>query len=58
MQQSGNLDELRYWLVQQWIKMPLENKQGEKFGYDNMNYVIASVIVERIEGKSWEEIIV
>ncbi|MFO7568985.1 MAG: serine hydrolase domain-containing protein [Smithellaceae bacterium] len=56
--ETGNLDYLRYWLVQQWAKLPLENKPGEKFTYANMNYVVAGAIVERLKDRTWEEIIV
>lgn len=58
MSETGNLDELRYWLVQEWSKIPLENKPGEKFEYANMNYVVAGAIIERLEDKTWEEVIV
>ncbi len=30
MSQEGNLDEMRYWLVQQWSKRPLEFPSGNK----------------------------
>jgi CubicO group peptidase (beta-lactamase class C family) len=58
LSETGNLNELRYWLVQQWSRIPLENKPGEKFVYANMNYVVAGAIVERLEDKTWEEVIV
>jgi CubicO group peptidase (beta-lactamase class C family) len=55
--QDGNLDELRYWLVQQWSVQPLESQPGTKFAYANMNYVIAGAIIERVAGKTWDELI-
>lgn len=58
LSQEGNLDELRYWLVQQWSKLPLECQPGTKFMYSNMNYTIAGAIIERLKGKTWEELIV
>ena len=57
MLQDGNLDELRYWLVQQWIVQPLESEPGTKFAYANMNYVIVGAIIERVAGKTWDELI-
>lgn len=36
--QEGNLDDLRYWLVQQWAKLPLESRPGTNFVYSNMGY--------------------
>jgi len=55
--QDGNLDEMRYWLVQQWSLLPLESSPGTKFAYANMNYVIAGAMIERTAGKTWEELI-
>jgi len=40
MSQDGNLDDLRYWLVQQWSKRPLEFDPGTTFAYANMGYTI------------------
>jgi CubicO group peptidase (beta-lactamase class C family) len=54
---EGNLDEIRAWLVQEWSRQPLESKPGTKFAYGNMNYVIAGAMIERVGGKSWEELI-
>ncbi len=39
--QDGNLDDLRYWLIQEWSKLSLELKPGTKFVYANMNYIAA-----------------
>ena len=52
-----NLDEMRLWLVRQWIKQPLAAKPGAKFAYANMNYVLAGAMLERLSGKTWEELI-
>jgi CubicO group peptidase (beta-lactamase class C family) len=57
MLQDGNLDELRYWLVQQWSTQPLESQPGTKFAYANMNYAIVGAIIERVSGQSWDELI-
>jgi CubicO group peptidase (beta-lactamase class C family) len=55
--QDGNLDELRYWLVQQWSTQPLVSEPGTKFAYANMNYVIAGAMIERAGGKTWDQLI-
>ncbi len=57
--QDGNLDEIRYWLVQQWSLLPLESSPGAKFAYANinMNYIIAGAMIERTAGKTCEELI-
>jgi CubicO group peptidase (beta-lactamase class C family) len=57
MTQDGNLDELRYWLVQQWSLQPLAAEPGRQFAYANMNYIIVGAMVERVGGKTWEELI-
>jgi len=57
MLQDGNLDELRYWLMQQWSMQPLASEPGTQFAYANMNYIIVGAMVERVGGKTWEELI-
>jgi len=56
--QEGNLDDLRYWLVGQWSKLPLEAASGTRFAYSNMGYIIVGAMIERVAGKTWEELIV
>ena len=55
--QDGNLDELRYWLVRQWVPEPLAAEPGTTFAYANMNYVIAGAMIERVTGRTWDELI-
>jgi CubicO group peptidase (beta-lactamase class C family) len=55
--QDGNLDELRYWLVQQWSTQPLVSEPGTTFAYANMNYVIVGAMIERVGAKTWDELI-
>jgi CubicO group peptidase (beta-lactamase class C family) len=55
MTQDGNLDDLRYWIVQQWSKQPLESDSGTNFAYSNMGYTIVGAIIERVAGKTWDE---
>ena len=55
MSQDGNLDDMRYWLVQQWSKRPLESDPGSKFAYSNMGYTILGAMIERIGKKTWDE---
>ncbi|MGH8072022.1 MAG: serine hydrolase domain-containing protein [Candidatus Entotheonellia bacterium] len=57
MLQDGNLDELRYWLMQQWSTQPLASEPGTTFAYANMNYIIVGAMIERVGGKTWEELI-
>ena len=57
MSQDGNLDEMRSWLVRQWSKQPLAAKPGTRFAYANMNYILAGAMLERLTGKTWDELI-
>jgi len=55
--QKGNLDALRYWLVEQWCKRPLASDSGTKFAYSNMGYMIVGAMIERVGGETWDELI-
>ncbi|WP_034292392.1 serine hydrolase [Herbaspirillum sp. RV1423] len=55
--EEGNLDDLRYWAVQQWMSKPLQAQPGQRFAYSNMGYTIAGAMIERVARKSWEELI-
>ena len=55
--EDGNLNDLRYWLLRQFVKQPLAIKPGTRFTYANMNYVIVGSMLERVSGKTWEELI-
>ena len=57
-QEHKNLDELRYWVIGELIKQPLQSKPGAKFAYANMGYTLAGAMLERASGKTWEELIV
>ncbi len=54
---DGNLDELRYWLVGEWSAQPLASTPGTTFAYANMNYVTAGAMIERVSGRTWDELI-
>ena len=56
--QEGNLDELRYWLVKQWSRQPLQSEPGTQFAYSNMGYTLAGAMLERVAGRTWEELVV
>jgi CubicO group peptidase (beta-lactamase class C family) len=56
-QQEGNMDEVRYWMVKETAPKPLDHARGSKFDYSNLGYTIAGAILERIGGKTWEELV-
>lgn len=55
--QPGNLDEQRYWMVQQTVTKPLAREPGASFAYSNLGYTMAGAMIERVGEKSWEELI-
>ena len=57
-QEHKNLDEVRYWVIGELIKQPLQSKPGTNFAYANMGYTLAGAMLERVSGKTWEELIV
>jgi CubicO group peptidase (beta-lactamase class C family) len=56
-QQEGNMDEVGYWMVKETAPKPLDHARGSKFDYSNLGYTIAGAILERIGGKTWEELV-
>ena len=54
---EGNLDEMRYLFVLERGKLPLDRAAGGTFEYSNTNFVIVGAMIERIEGKTWDELI-
>jgi CubicO group peptidase (beta-lactamase class C family) len=57
-QEKRNLDELRYWVIERLVTQPLQTKPGTQFAYANMGYVLAGAMLERVTGRTWEELIV
>jgi CubicO group peptidase (beta-lactamase class C family) len=57
-QERKNLDEVRYWLAGELVRQPLQSKPGARFAYANMGYVLAGAMLERVSGKTWEELVI
>jgi len=55
--QEGNLDEIRRWLLGEVSKDPLQSNPGLQFNYSNLGYITAGAMIERVTGKTWEELI-
>ncbi len=55
--QPGNLNDQRYWMVQQTVTKPLAREPGASFAYSNLGYTMAGAMIERVGEKSWEELI-
>ncbi|MGH6640849.1 MAG: serine hydrolase domain-containing protein [Polaromonas sp.] len=56
--QPGNLNDQRYWMVQQVATRPLAREPGTTFAYSNLGYTLVGAMIERVGKKSWEELIV
>ena len=55
---EGNLDEIRYGLLERWARLPVPGKPGERFEYSNLNYTIVGTMIERLERRTWDELMV
>jgi CubicO group peptidase (beta-lactamase class C family) len=56
--EAGNLDAMRYTLVTRLVPLPLHGVPGERFEYSNLGYTLAGAMMERVTGKTWEELVV
>lgn len=57
LQQSGNLDAQRLVVVRRAVAQPLLSPPGSRYRYGNNNYVLAGAMLERVQGRTWEELI-
>jgi CubicO group peptidase (beta-lactamase class C family) len=55
---AANLDGMRYTLVTRLVPMPVHGAPGERFEYSNLGYTLAGAMMERVTGKTWEELVV
>ena len=55
--QPGNLNDQRYWMLQQVAGKPLATEPGTAWAYSNLGYTLVGAVIERVSGTSWEEII-
>jgi CubicO group peptidase (beta-lactamase class C family) len=56
--EAVNLDGMRYTLVTRLLPLALHAQPGERFEYSNLGYTLAGAIMERVTGKTWEELVV
>ncbi len=54
--EAENLDGTRHWLVSRIGKQAPRTKPGTTFAYANMGYVTVGAMLERVTGKTWEEL--
>ncbi len=55
---DGDLNDQRYWLLQESVKLPLVAEPSKAWAYNNRGYTIAGAMIERVSGKPWDELIV
>jgi CubicO group peptidase (beta-lactamase class C family) len=55
--QDGNMDEVRYWMLKETAPKSLDHPRGTKFSYSNLGYTFAGAVLERLGGKTWEELV-
>lgn len=56
--ENDNLSDTRYWMLSKWVSQPIAAAPRRRFAYSNMGYIMAGAIIERVGGKSWEELVV
>ena len=54
---QGTLDEVRCGFLREAYKLPLGSEPGTQFAYSNTGYITVGAMVERVAGKTWEELI-
>lgn len=55
---DGDLNDQRYWLMKESVKLPLVAEPSKAWAYNNRGYTIAGAMIERASGKPWDELIV
>jgi CubicO group peptidase (beta-lactamase class C family) len=58
LRDTDTLVEQRLWVVQEASRLPLGAEPGVKWAYSNVGYVMAGAMMERVSGKSWEQLMV
>ena len=56
LRDKENLDEQRYWIVQEASRRPVAATPGQQWAYSNVGYVFAGAMMERVTGTPWEEL--
>jgi CubicO group peptidase (beta-lactamase class C family) len=56
--EPANLDGMRLTLVTRLLPQALQAAPGKRFEYSNLGYTLAGAMMERITGKTWEELVV
>lgn len=54
---EANLDGLRLQMVKVAVRQPLQSTPGTRFLYANTNYLLVGAALERLQQRTWEELI-
>lgn len=57
MRENDNLSDIRYWMVSKWVTRSFDAAAPREFSYSNMGFIMAGAMIERVAGKSWEELV-
>lgn len=56
--ENDNLSDTRYWMMSRWVSQPVAAAPRTRYSYSNMGYVMAGAMLEKVFGKSWEELVI
>lgn len=56
--ENDNLSDTRYWMLSKWVSQPIAAAPRKRFACSDMGYIMAGAMLERIAGKSWEELVI
>ena len=56
-QVQANLDGMRLEMVKTFVRQPLTSDPGTRFLYGNANYILVGAALERLQRRTWEELI-
>ena len=45
-------------MLSRWVSQPVAAAPRRKYAYSNMGYVMVGAILEKISGRSWEELVI
>jgi CubicO group peptidase (beta-lactamase class C family) len=57
MRENDDLRDIRYWMVSKWVARSFDAKAPRQFSYSNMGFLMAGAMIEKVAGKSWEELV-
>ena len=56
--ENDNLSDTRYWMMSRWVSQPVAAAPRMRYSYSNMGYIMAGAMMEKVSGRSWEELVI